>query len=98
MTYRSLIILLFGLILQSLVAGHIYAQDHTVAKAIREKVEQIKLKNELKVGNSPISSFRVLPGLYQRRDFRPIWTDTVMQEELISSIEDTYREGLDPND
>ena len=98
MTSRSLIILLFGLILQSFVAGHIYAQDDTVAEAIREKVEQIKLKSELKVGNSQISSFRVLPGLYQRRDFRPIWTDTVMQKELISSIEDTYREGLDPND
>ena len=98
MTSRSLIILLFGLILQSFVAGHISAQDDTVAEAIREKVEQIKLKNELKVGNSQISSFRVLPGLYQRRDFRPIWTDTVMQEELISSIEDTYKEGLDPND
>jgi murein L,D-transpeptidase YcbB/YkuD len=98
MTSRSLIILLFGLILQSFVAGHISAQDDTVAEAIREKVEQIKLKSELKVGNSQISSFRVLPGLYQRRDFRPIWTDTVMQEELISSIEDTYKEGLDPND
>lgn len=98
MTSRSLIVLLFGLILQSFVAGHISAQDDSVAEAIREKVEQIKLKNELKVGNSQISSFRVLPGLYQRRDFRPIWTDTVMQEELISSIEDTYKEGLDPND
>ena len=98
MTSRSLIILLFGLILQSFVAGHISAQDDTVAEAIREKVEQIKLKSELKVGNSQISSFRVLPGLYQRRDFRPIWTDTVMQKELISSIEDTYKEGLDPND
>ena len=98
MTFRSLIILLFGLILPSFVVGHISAQDDTVAEVIREKVEQIKVKRELKVGNSQISSFRVLPGLYQRRDFRPIWTDTVIQEELISSIEDTYKEGLNPND
>jgi undecaprenyl pyrophosphate phosphatase UppP len=62
MTSRSLIVLLFGLILQSFVAGHISAQDDSVAEAIREKVEQIKLKNELKVGNAQISSFRVLPG------------------------------------
>lgn len=81
MTARFFIILLGCLILQALVAGHIYAQDDTVAEAIREKVEQIKLTHKLKVGNSQISSFRVLPKLYQRRDFHPIWTDTVMQDE-----------------
>ena len=98
MTSRFFILLFVCFILQALVAGHVYAQDDTVAKAIREKVEQIKLKHELKVGNSQISSFRVLPRLYQRRNFRPIWTDTVMKTDLIGAIEDTYREGLDPND
>ena len=98
MTSRFFIILFVCFILQALVVGHVYAQDDTEAKAIREKVEQIKLKHELKVGNSQISSFRVLPRLYQRRNFLPIWTDTIMKKDLIGAIEDTYREGLDPND
>ena len=98
MKSRCFVILLVCLFLQSFVAGHIYAQDNTVTEAIKEKVEQIKVKHKLKVGNSQISSFRVLPRLYQRRNFRPIWTVTVMKEELIGAIEDTYREGLDPND
>ena len=80
------------------VLSHAHAQDELVGGFIKTKVDQFRASGGLIIGNAQISSIRVLPPLYTKRDFHPIWTDGEKTEQLITAVRDTYGEGLDPRD
>ena len=95
---RYLMIVFLVVVTQPCIVSHAQTQDELVAGFIRTKVEQFRASGNLIIGNAQISSIRVLPPLYTKRDFRPIWTDGEKTEQLIIVVRDTYSEGLDPRD
>jgi len=96
--FRYLMTVFLVLVTQPCIVSHAQARHELVAGSIRTKVEQFRASGNLIIGNAQISSIRVLPPLYTRRDFRPIWTDREKTEQLITAVRDTDSEGLDPRD
>jgi len=98
MSRRILITLLLGFIL--IPAGTCPAQtfDDTVAVIIKEKLGGPQITGGFSVGTCQISSLTVIPELYKRREYRPIWVNARSVEQLVHAIEETYKDGLDPED
>jgi murein L,D-transpeptidase YcbB/YkuD len=66
--------------------------------AIRVEIEHLLQYGQLNVGDIEIASGELLATVYERRDFMPAWTDGDQIAELISIIEGTAEDGLDPSD
>jgi len=98
LTFSYVMTVFLVLMTQPCVVSHAQTQDELVSGLIRTKVEKFRASGNLIIGNAQISSIRVLPPLYAKRDFRPIWTDGERTEQLITAVKDTYDEGLDPSD
>jgi L,D-transpeptidase YcbB len=95
---RILITFLLGFMLMP--AGACLAQtfDDAVAVIIHEKLGETSIPGGLSVGTCQISSLRVIPELYKRREYHPIWVNSQSVLQLIHAIEETYEDGLDPQD
>jgi len=65
---------------------------------IRNWVERIKSGNCVKDKDCPISSVILLPELYKKYNYRPIWTNPDSVRQLVDAIEDSYHDGLTPED
>lgn len=72
--------------------------EDVVSEVIRQKVGDAPVITELKVNGCQVSSLSVMPELYKRRFYRPIWVNGESIDELVHAIEETYLEGLDPED
>jgi murein L,D-transpeptidase YcbB/YkuD len=72
--------------------------DDMVTGTIRDKLGETPVPIELHMDGCRVSSLSVMPELYARRDYRPIWVDEGIIEHLCFAIEETYHEGLDPDD
>jgi len=56
------------------------------AEAIRAQVEQIRAGTALTVAGQTISSAQVLPSLYERRDYAPVWDNPQAVRQLIEAL------------
>jgi len=65
---------------------------------LRARVEQIQEQPGTLVRGVPIASRRVLPTLYERRDFELAWTREDAREQLLRAIRDSAADGLEPED
>lgn len=65
---------------------------------IRSWVERIKAGDCVEVKDCPISSVIVLPALYEKYNYQPIWTNPDSVRQLVDAIEDSYHDGLTPED
>jgi len=65
---------------------------------IRSWVERIKSGNCAKDKDCPISSVILLPELYKKYSYQPIWTNPGSVRQLIDAIKDSYHDGLTPED
>jgi L,D-transpeptidase YcbB len=74
------------------------SQNDIVAGMIQERLQDAPVSGGLSVGTCQVSSLRVLPELYKRRGYRPIWVNAQSMEQLVHAIEETYEDGLDPQD
>ena len=64
------------------------------AVAIRAHVEQIRAGNDLTIAGQTISSVLVLPSLYERRDYSPVWDNPQAVRQLIETLEHVDSDGL----
>ncbi len=98
MSRKFLITFLLGFMLMP--AGICIAQtfDDSVAVIIKEKLGGAQVTGGFSVGTCQISSLTVIPEIYKRRGYRPVWVDANSVEQLIRAIEETYEDGLDPED
>jgi len=82
-----------------LFARAIAADDGDPAsELLRARVEQIREDPAAMVGGVHIAARRALPLLYERRQFAPTWTDPAARDDLIREIEESERDGLEPED
>ena len=65
---------------------------------IRNWVERIKSGNCVKDKDCPISSVILLPELYKKYNYQPIWTNPDSVRQLVDAIEDSYHDGLTPEE
>jgi L,D-transpeptidase YcbB len=68
------------------------------ADAIRARIEQIRAGSTLTVSGQKVSSTLVLPALYERRDYAPMWNNPLAARQLITALQQADSDGLDNND
>ena len=72
--------------------------DEAVSNRIRLNVEQIAAGEHLELAGSPIASVIVLPALYRKYAYRPIWHNPESVRQLVAAIDAIQLEGLNPAD
>jgi murein L,D-transpeptidase YcbB/YkuD len=61
-------------------------------------VEHIKTGNCTRDKDCPIASVILLPKLYEKYNYRLIWTNSNSVRQLVDGIKDSYHDGLNPED
>jgi len=76
--------------------------NELVAERIRTRIEAAGVVMELRAAGEPVYESVVLPGFYERRLYRPAWSDdrgaTRMADELVVALGRADREGLRSQD
>ncbi len=75
-----------------------HAEPCPAQEAVRERVEEIRLLGETRVGDTRVASVGLLPDFYEQRDFRPAWSRPALTEQLLQAIRSARDDGLDPSD
>jgi len=69
-----------------------------VAERIRTRIEAAGVVTELRAGGEPVYESEVLPGFYERRLYRPAWSDehgtTRLADDLVGALRRANLEGL----
>ncbi len=78
-------------------AGMTRVQD-PVSETLRQIMEGVEQEISLSVDACRYSSWPVMPRLYERREYRPIWTSPEKVYQFVSAIRGSYVEGLNPLD
>ncbi len=73
-------------------------QDDPVAEALRLRLEGVEPEVGLSVDACRYSSWSVLPRLYERRGYHPVWTSPEAVDQLVAAIRKSYKEGLNPKE
>ena len=67
--------LIVFLISGGLFASVFGAENDLSTEIIRDKIEQIRFFEEVKLGEASIASIKVLPEIYEQQNFQRIWTE-----------------------
>jgi murein L,D-transpeptidase YcbB/YkuD len=87
----------FAMLCAMLVAAS-FAQAQELDELIRMRVEQLRATGLLEVGGEPIAARNLLPRIYENRGFAPAWGKLAQVDALLELLDDSYLEGLDPED
>ena len=74
------------------------APPDPLAELIRADVEQLRGTGDLDLGGVMIASRNLLPRIYEARAFAPTWRTQAQIDSLLETIDESYKEGLDPRD
>jgi murein L,D-transpeptidase YcbB/YkuD len=69
-----------------------------IDELIRADVEQLRATGDLELGGVTIASRNLLPRIYEARAFAPTWRTQAQIDALLETIDEGYKEGLDPRD
>ena len=86
------------MILAGLIAPVAEAQNDLAIEIIRDKIEQIRFFEEVKVGDASIASTKVLTEIYEQQNFRRLWIDPDTILHLLDAIRNIKDDGLHPED
>jgi murein L,D-transpeptidase YcbB/YkuD len=74
------------------------ATGNPVSDSIHSRVAAIQNGQRVHIHDTTLASTIVLPALYARRDYTPVWSNPVSVRQLIGAIENIITEGLNPAD
>jgi len=74
------------------------AQDTTVAEIIKNNIEIGTETKTISADGIILHSQNILPAFYEANNYAPAWVSEQNRAALIKSLEDSYYEGLIPND
>jgi len=74
------------------------AKDDLTTEIIRDKIEQIRFFEEVKLGDASIASTKVLPDIYEQENFRLLWTESDAIAQLVDALREIEDDGLNPED
>ena len=78
--------------------GSAGAVGQEVSEELRMRVEQLRETDALQIDDVSIAAVELIPELYERRAFAPAWTRTEQVTGLIELVEESFREGLNPDE
>jgi murein L,D-transpeptidase YcbB/YkuD len=65
---------------------------------IQARVDQMRNGVPVKIGSETLASMVVLPDFYERRVFRPAWTEPRARTGLLEALQTSTADGLEPRD
>jgi murein L,D-transpeptidase YcbB/YkuD len=68
------------------------------AEVIRDAVARLRNRKPVTVGQVTLGSFDVLPQIYERRSYAPLWNNAESVRQMVAAVVAAYEEGLDPGD
>jgi L,D-transpeptidase YcbB len=75
---------------------------HRITETIRTRVEEAGVPARLEVEGDSLYATGALPSFYERREYRPVWSDSTgplpIAAELVLALRAAGREGLRPSD
>ena len=86
------------LVLVGLIVPVVAADNDLTTEIIRDKIEQIRFFEEVKLGDASIASTKVLPEIYEQQNFQIIWTDSDAIFQLLDAVKRIKEDGLNPQD
>ena len=92
MPVRCLLVALLALVTTSAMAAA------TLRESLRERVTDLLAGETVVIGKHAIRTHLVLPALYERRGYSPIWVNPDSIDQLIEAVRQVDRDGLDPAD
>ena len=98
--YRSGVRLVFCVLLCTftMLSPMSVVAENSVSDHIKQHMLQLKQSGELELEGVQIASRQVVPKLYERRDYSPVWSNTNSVQQLFDQIHLAYDEGLNPDD
>ena len=73
------------------------AADPQTSVAIRDAIVELRTRRQVRMGEVTLSSFEVLPRVYETRQYAPLWVDASRVRHMMGAIAASYEEGLDPD-
>ncbi len=67
-------------------------------ESLQPLLEQLSARDELLIAGAKITNLPVTREFYERNDYAPAWTDPAAVNELSASIDQAWREGMNPVD
>ena len=89
---------LCGLALAACVAAAASEPAHECPTILQVRVDQIRNSAPVQISGETIASVVVLPDFYERRGFRPAWTEAQTRTDLLAALRGSAGDGLDPRD
>ena len=74
------------------------AGNDAVREEIKKRIGYLQSNGNLTVQNCPICSKTVIPALYERFDYNPVWVNKKSIDQLILALETIDGDGLDASD
>jgi murein L,D-transpeptidase YcbB/YkuD len=74
------------------------AEEDDLQRYLRTRMEDLESNGTLTVQGTQIIAEEFVPKLYAHTHFKRVWTDAGKVDELIRAIEDSAKDGLDPED
>lgn len=81
-----------------LLAGGMAAAGTEISDTIHARVADIRSGEHVAIDRTVIASAIVLPALYAKRDYTPVWSNPASVQQLLDAIEHSDEHGLDPAD
>jgi murein L,D-transpeptidase YcbB/YkuD len=75
-----------------------WGQGQDAASVIRQRVEELRVTGMVAAHGVPLASQNLLPRIYENREFAPAWRTLAQVDGLLEMLDESYREGLEPND
>lgn len=73
-------------------------KENSIPWFIREEIKEFKSSSQIKIDGRKIFGNQYISDLYERVNFQPVWTDSKNTSDLLRILEDSFYEGLNPDD
>lgn len=93
MKLNSILLLIIFLLSQVSITG-----QNSIQENIQKHIDQLDQSKTIILGGQKIIGNPVISGMYKNVDYNPLWEAAKNRNDLISILDDSYFEGLNPKD
>jgi murein L,D-transpeptidase YcbB/YkuD len=93
MKRNSILLLVVILLSQLSLIG-----QSSIQESIQKHIDQLENSKSINLGGQKIIGNPVITGMYKNADYNPLWDAAKNRNDLISVLDDSYFEGLNPKD
>ena len=82
----------------ALVLASVAQAETSTQAALEHLVDQLRDDGHLEIGAAQVAAAKLIPAVYQQRDYIPAWVSDASVEAVLEAIRNSYDHGLDPED